>query len=451
VVSGPVFQAGGLASGLDTMGIVDALVGIEEVRIKRIEQKKLDYTTQMTKLTEVIVSSQELRRSLEDLKEAGISRQVTSSTSQADAKIAGDVLDGEYQVQVTNLARAAKARSANFSSALDVMKEGTLTLDMKGQQYEIEIADGDTLSEVAEAINESDAPVTASVLFDGTNFVLSLTANSTGHTIGEDPSTALTITESYTGTTGAELGLAVTQTAENATVIVDGLTFERQSNTVADVIPGLELSLKAENLTDAETLVVSRDTDATLEKVKTFVTAYNSLNQLLRQEINVPPGSNTDDKLTRDPTVRAYARQLDNIMSMMSDGSGGLSSLVNIGVERDRLGNLTVNESKLRATIENDAQDLGAFLSGDNGFASRAVDMVNGYVSIAGGALFRRQDDLSTSMAELTTEQLKIQDNVERFRARLIKQFAAMEQTVSQYNAIGDYLASQEARATKKN
>jgi flagellar capping protein FliD len=135
----------------------------------------------------------------------------------------------------------------------------------------------------------------------------------------------------------------------------------------------------------------------------------------------------------------------------MSDGSGGLSSLVNIGVERDRLGNLTVNESKLRATIENDAQDLGAFLSGDNGFASRAVDMVNGYVSIAGGALFRRQDDLSTSMAELTTEQLKIQDNVERFRARLIKQFAAMEQTVSQYNAIGDYLASQEARATKKN
>ena len=40
---------------------------------------------------------------------------------------------------------------------------------------------------------------------------------------------------------------------------------------------------------------------------------------------------------------------------------------------------------------------------------------------------------------------------VERFRERLIKQFAAMEQTVSRYNAIGDYLSSQEARATKKN
>jgi flagellar hook-associated protein 2 len=451
VVSGPVFQAGGLASGLDTMGIVDALVGIEEVRVQRLEQKKLDYTTQLTKLTEVIVSSQELRRTLEDLKEAGISRQVTSSTSQADAKISGDVLDGEYQIQVTNLARAAKARSGNFSSATDVMKEGTLTLDMKGSSYDIDIADGDTLSDVAEKINESAAPVTASVLFDGTNFVLSLTANSTGHTIGDDPSRALTITESYTGATGAELGLAVTQTAENATVIVDGLTFERQSNTVSDVIPGLELSLKQENLTDTETLVVSRDTEATVEKVKAFVDAYNALNQMLRLEINVPPGSNTDNKLTRDPTVRAYARQIDNIMSITSLGSGGLDSLVNIGVERDRLGNISVNESKLRSIIEDSPQELDAFLTGDDGFVARANEMVNSYASIAGGALYRRQDDITTSMDQLTDEQLKIRDNVDRFRERLIKQFAAMEQTVSQYNAIGDYLSSQEARDTKKN
>ena len=112
---------------------------------------------------------------------------------------------------------------------------------------------------------------------------------------------------------------------------------------------------------------------------------------------------------------------------------------------------MTVNESKLRTAIEDNPEDLDAFLTGDEGFVGRATDMVNSYVSIAGGALFRRQDDITTSMDQLTDEQLKIQDNVERFRTRLIKQFAAMEQTVSQYNAIGDYLASQEARATKKN
>jgi flagellar hook-associated protein 2 len=449
VVSGPVFQAGGLASGLDTLGIVDALVGIEEIRVQRLEKKKLDYTTQLTKLTEVLVASQDFRRTLEDLKDSGIARQVTSSTSQADAKIDGDVLDGEYQIQVTNLARAAKARSGNFSGSGDVIREGTLTLDMKGRAYEITINDGDTLAEVAASINESDAPVTASVLFDGTNFVLSLTANDTGFTIGEDPSSALTITESYTGATGADLGLAVTQTAENATVLVDGLAFERESNTVTDVIPGLELSLKQENATDAETLVVSRDTDATVEKVQAFVDSYNALNQMLRTEMNVPPGTNTDDMLTRDPTVRAYARQIDNILSIDSS-SGGLSSLINIGVERDRLGNLTLNESKLRDTIDTEGADLEAFLTGEEGFVSRATDMVNSYVSIAGGALFRRQDDITSSMDQLTDEQFKIQDGIDRFRQRLIAQFAAMEQTVSRFNAIGDFLTSQDARATKK-
>ena len=171
MVSGPVFQAGGIASGLDTNAIVDALVGIEEVRIDRLEKKKLDYTTQLTTMTDVIVKSQDLRRSLDALKDSGVTRKITSTHTQFSPSISGAAQDGEYQVQVTQLAQAAKARSGTFAAASDVIKEGTITLDVKGVQYDVTVNDGDTLADVASAINDADAGVTASVLFDGTDYV----------------------------------------------------------------------------------------------------------------------------------------------------------------------------------------------------------------------------------------------------------------------------------------
>ena len=138
-------------------------------------------------------------------------------------------------------------------------------------------------------------------------------------------------------------------------------------------------------------------------------------------------------------------------MAISSLDSGSLDSLVNLGIEKDRYGNVTINETKLRSVIESDGENVNAFLTGDNGFVSRTIDMVNSYASIAGGSLYNRQDDISSSMEQLTDQQLEIQDDIERFRTRLIRQFAAMEQTISEYNAIGDFLASQEARDTKND
>ena len=48
-----------------------------------------------------------------------------------------------------------------------------------GTNYDVDIADGAALSDVALAIRQSGAPVSATVVNDGTNFYLSVLNNET--------------------------------------------------------------------------------------------------------------------------------------------------------------------------------------------------------------------------------------------------------------------------------
>ena len=62
LTAAPVFQASGLASGMDTQGIIDSLMAIENRRVERIQEKQLDYTTQLTSLTDLIIKGQALKK-----------------------------------------------------------------------------------------------------------------------------------------------------------------------------------------------------------------------------------------------------------------------------------------------------------------------------------------------------------------------------------------------------
>ena len=50
-----------------------------------------------------------------------------------------------------------------------------------GTDYQIDIGDGSTLADVAFAIRQSGAPVTATVINDGTQNFLSIVNNETGY------------------------------------------------------------------------------------------------------------------------------------------------------------------------------------------------------------------------------------------------------------------------------
>ncbi|VFS30760.1 flagellar hook-associated 2 domain-containing protein [Enterobacter cancerogenus] len=70
--------------------------------------------------------------------------------------------------------------------------------------------------------------------------------------------------------------LTVQTKAQNAVLVVNDITIERQSNTISDALPGVTFTVKAESKAD-ETLDITRATDANQKAISDWVTAYNSL------------------------------------------------------------------------------------------------------------------------------------------------------------------------------
>lgn len=447
----PVFQASGLASGMDTQGIIDGLMAIENKRVERIQQKQLDYTTQLSSLTDLIIKGQSLRQAAESLQNNGIDIGPTSTNTNFSASATGSVNSGTYNVQVTNLAQTAKGLSGGFTSSATTIIGGELTINVKGTDYVVNISDGSTLSKVAQTINDSSAPVSAAVLFDGTDYHLSITNNETGHTIGEPASSGLSLSMNETGSTGTTLNVAgFTMTdAENATFVIDGLAFERTGNTVTDAIPNVALELTGETAA-VETLTFGPDADSSYTRLKTFVDAYNSIMSALRAQINVVPGTDTSPMLTRDSEVRQMFRVLDDFTGMSITGAGDYKYLTDLGVNRDLNGNLSIDSAKFKAAVKSNPTDLEAFFTDEtHGFGTRTADILKRYTDSVSGSLFQRQDDITSQITDLDEKASNVQDQINRMRERMVRQFTYMEKITSQMNSLSDFLSSQEKRDTK--
>jgi flagellar capping protein FliD len=151
----------------------------------------------------------------------------------------------EHSISIRSLASSAEARSAAFETD-DVVRAGTLTLSVHGVDYNITLA-GD-INDVATALREAGAPIEVGTSTDGVKEFLTLSAREAGYDIGGTPDEALSLTETYTGTSGKTLGLEIVKQATNAEVVVDGRSYVRQTNEVSDVGALYGTTLRLEEL-----------------------------------------------------------------------------------------------------------------------------------------------------------------------------------------------------------
>src|SRR3569623_75651 len=189
----PIFQAGGLASGLDTNSIVDKLVALESQPITKNTAYQAALTAQISSI-------------------GGISSNTVSQTPAGTTAVAGaGALAGSYAVTVNSVATSARARSAQFQTANDQVAGGALVMHIQGVQTTINITANSDLGSVVKQLNSSGAPISAAVGSDGSHMYVSLTNRTTGKPIGSAAAGGLTIDSGSTG-----LGMAVTQNATNA-------------------------------------------------------------------------------------------------------------------------------------------------------------------------------------------------------------------------------------------
>lgn len=446
---------GGLATGMDTTGILNALMTVERTPLARMEADKVWLNSRLAGFKEFDTRLNSFLEGIKDLgdREQYYKQKVTSSSDDFfTATASNEALDKtSYQIEVESLAQVQKSYSntvdgANndigFSSKSEqTLGTGAFVISVDGEDQTINLTDeNNSLEGLMNAINEAEIGVTASIINDGTAAPYRLAF--TGQNVG---STFTVNTSGLTGGTENFQNFEVSQPGTQAHVIIDGLDIYSDSNTVSEAIPGVTLDLlKADTGTETQ-ISINRDTDAIAKNIKDFVAGYNEVISFVTAQSTM--GGTGGGILSGDSGLSTIKRSLQNMLTNLTDNTGSFKALSQLGLETQKDGTITLNSEMLDDAIENDLDSLVSLLAGDEneleGIATSFNDYLEGLTDNLTGLLAGREESITSNLS-------RIDNRIEQAELRLVKreetlksQFNAMEQLVSLMNAQSDFLTQQ--------
>ncbi len=353
----------GLTSGLDTTNIISKLIELERKPVKLFENKK-------TLLDNQYSTWQEFNRRLSSLETAvnAINKKsefigVTSSFSNNNSLATQTVLtttassaaaSGTYTIKINSLAKAEKEVSQGFSSTSSALGAGygTLTITAGSKTTTVSVnSNNNTLEGIKTAINNSDAGVTASIINDGSSYRLSITGTDTG------ASKKITIQDNiYKGGLGANIALfswSEVQSASDASIELDGISINKSSNVVTDVIDGATLNLQS---VGSGTITFASDTSKVKQNISNFVNAYNDVLTFIKEQFTYDTNKKTTGgALFGNNTLMSIQQKLRGIVSNSIPGlSGNYTYLSQIGIRTGADGKLSINDSELSDALRKD-------------------------------------------------------------------------------------------------
>lgn len=443
---------GGLATGLDTNSIVSQLVTLERRRsVDLLTIDQLDQQAKQSALATFGTKVADLMSAVDKLRDptSSLARTATSSDSTTIGATAGSgALVGTTEISVTKLARNSIAvSSTGVSSATATIASGSGSFSFKlgtGATQTVAVDATTTLEGLASQINALGVGANATVVNLGTDatpdYRLRLATRDTG--LSND----LTIV-----TDDTNLGVAVSQTAQNAEFTVSGFAtaFSRESNVVNDVVSGVTLTLNKEG--GPVKIGVSTDTAAVTKDVQAVVTAYNALASFVDAQSEVTQDSTTTDRdvttgpLAFDTTVRTVMEGLRSAVSSTVSGlTGDYSLLADVGVTSTKDGTLSFDASKLSEALASDENGVSQ-LFGGLGSAGGVFDRLHDYLSDvtgSGGLLEVRNKSITDNLSSLTERIAAGERSVAAFEQTLRDQFSSLEVLVNQLKSQGSLLSS---------
>ncbi len=462
----PSFSFGGLATGLDTSALVDALLAVERRPLDLIEARKADleqrrslfqdFNNLVKTLKDALAAVDNRSGTLagESLDEELLSYLASSedeSVVRADAD--GNATPGSFSVEVTALASAGRQVTTGYADrdATAVLSSGeTLTIDYGGtDSIDITATSDVTLDQLRDAIN-SDAnnggAVTATIVDTGdaaTPYRLVIAGTETG--IDND----LTLG----GTNSITYDATASEAASDASFTAFGLDFTRSANEVSDAIPGVSLRLVDLGTT---TVNVSRDDSAIAGKLQEVADAVNAVRDFVDRQSTVDAETQRGGPLSGDPTLRAAERLIvDGLVRTTSSDpplpSNSFFSLSDLGLRFDDSGRLQVDQTVMTEALDEDTASFLEVLSEYDesdpnnpiyGIFSYLGERLGPVVQSGDGTLALRDDALDRQIRELDDRIARFEDRLEARETLLTAQFTQLELLVTSLQSQSQFLSS---------
>jgi len=335
------------------------------------------------------------------------------------------------------------AMTTNGTDLAFAAPQKTFAINVGDESMVLNIAADTTMAELVDLINDdTDNPgVTASIIDDGTAspYKLVLKANATGEEqeitmLAQLPDLALALPVG--GASGEDL---------NAKITIDGVPYQRQTNTISDVLSGITMNLQS---ADTSTVSVASNDAAVKEMVVAFVAAYNAAVQEISSNTGYDEETEDFGILART-TLRDMPYSLQNIMtaSVKADSAGLVTTMFDLGLEFNRDGTISIDETTLSAAITGAPDSVSAFFLGDEDAGITGLaDKVNDYLREVTSGTGQVAAEKTAAQARIDDLQLRIETETERLDKRydiLSKQFVALDQYMSQMKSMGSYLTGQ--------
>lgn len=438
--------ATGIGSGLDVNSIVSQLMTAERAPTdNRLNAVDKDIKAQVSAFGSLSSALSALETAIK--KFDGTGSQAGRKTTTADgagfsASASSAAAPGRYMVSVESLAQAHRLQSAtlarNGDGSAAQLGYGTLAISVGGgDPINVSISSGSgTLANIRDAINtQAGDKVAATVVSGDAGDVLFVTSRTSG-TAG-----AVTIAAS-----GGDGGLAALNTsggtittkdaAQDAQVVIDGITRTAKGNTISDAISGITLNLSTAKPGTAFALDVAEDPASLKTTLNGFVTAYNAAITQIRTLSAAGGQDAVAGPLSGDAAPRAIMQSLRNTVS---NGYQGLSTL---GLKTAVDGTLTLDSGKLDAALAADPNAVKKLFGETADFGKGMRDVLHNFLGDQ-GLLPSRQQGLTARSKVLARQRTDLDARMDRLEATYRRQFTALDTMMSKLQGTQNYVSQQ--------
>jgi len=437
----------GIGSGLDLQNIIDKLKAVDQLPIVNKQAKQVEYKSQLAEFDTVntkllAVKTAALSLSLNDTFD---SKSITSSnTDILTATGSSSATTGNYDLTVTALAKKNSWQTSGVEArdSAVVTAAGDFSYTIDGEQTTISVTTGMTLEALMNAINEDDdnPGVIAAIMDDGSGstsaFHLTLVSNETG----ED--NAVSIDTNNTDLTFNEIQAAGTLDAQ---FTLNGISYQRGSNTVDDAISGITLDMVGEG---SSIVKVSSDTSAIGVKITALVEAYNEAMTEISTNATYNEETKESGLLNGMSSFTSIKAQLNNIIFGSIDGlSGEYDSMVDLGLEYNRDGSISIDEATMNNALAENPDSVKEFFVGTSdgavdGLADRLDDQL-GFLTNYNGLIDNEKSRVQTSMDRLDDQIETAQKRLDSKYETMAKTFAELDKFMSSMESQGNALSLQ--------
>ena len=466
-------SSAGVGSGLDVETIITKLMAIERQPVTQLQSKASKIQAQISSWGKLQSALSALGDASDKLAAASTwnARSAASGDATAlNATVTGNGATGRVAIRPTQLAASQSNASAGFAAKTDSVGTGSLTIELGTWTGEsafapkaganaitIDIGTGsDSLEKVRDKINAADAGVSASIVNDGSAYRLVFTSTDPGAANGfritsaDDDGNATDAVGlsrlAYDPPSGAT-GMTRNVASADAIALVNNLEIHSSSNTFNDALEGVSFSISKTSTTDV-TLDLTADKTGMKKVMDDFVTAYNALNTLMRENTKINTADTTKGgTLQGDRTASSLQNSMRALLRQAGPASSTFAHLSDVGFEVKLDGSLTLNDTKAQAALAKPDQ-LRKLLAGDpdnstvKGVGKQIGDALDTLLRVDGNVK-NRTNGLQDTLKRNQDQQSRVEDRLTMVEKRLRAQYTALDASMASLNSLSSYVSQQ--------